>query len=71
MSKVIKQNRELIAVEMEAYAVMSAVEYSTSSAKAVIIKSVCDFGTSAKDDRWQKYAAFTSARFFFEFFQTL
>ncbi len=63
------QNKDLIGLEMEAYAVMSAVEYSVnSSPKALVIKSVCDFADEHKDDKWQKYASFTSAMTFYYFF---
>lgn len=59
------QNRELIAVEMEAYAVMAAADYGRKpSPIPIVIKSVCDFADAEKSDDWQDYAAFTSARFF-------
>lgn len=65
MSDIEKQNRNLIAVEMEAYAVMAAAEYTNQPALSpIVIKSVCDFGDSTKHSKWQKYAAFTSASFF-------
>jgi len=58
------QNRELIAIEMEAYAVMAAVEYaSTPKPTAIAIKSVCDYADEKKCDDWQAYAAYTSAAF--------
>ncbi|AIO45992.1 hypothetical protein K6Y76_02025 [Burkholderia cenocepacia] len=59
------QNRELIAVEMEAYAVMAAADYGRKpSPIPIVIKSVCDFADAEKSDDWQDYASFTSARFF-------
>lgn len=59
------QNRELIGVEMEAYAVMAAADYAVGPQPTpVAIKSVCDFADAQKSDDWQAYAAFTSARFF-------
>jgi nucleoside phosphorylase len=58
------QNRDVIAIEMEAYGVMAASEYLPQPPpKVAAIKSVCDFADPLKDDRWQKYAAYTSARF--------
>jgi len=58
------QQREVVAIEMEAYAVMAAVEYASNpTPKAIVIKSVCDFADSAKNDHWQSYAAYTSAAF--------
>lgn len=65
MSDIEQQNRDTIAVEMEAYGVMAASEYASDPApKALVIKSVCDFGDSAKHKEWQAYAAYTSAKFF-------
>lgn len=58
------QHRELIGIEMEAYAVMAAAELSSEpKPTAIIIKSVCDFADPDKNDNWQQYAAFTSAQF--------
>lgn len=62
--KLVLQHKDLVAIEMEAYAVMAAVEYTGSSGPmAVAIKSVCDFADAAKNDDWQKYASYTSAAF--------
>jgi nucleoside phosphorylase/CheY-like chemotaxis protein len=59
-----EQNRDLIAIEMEAFAVMAACEYAASPAPlGLAIKSVCDYADSEKSDDWQKYAAYTSAMF--------
>lgn len=41
---------------------------SAPSPKVLVVKAVSDFADSRKNDLWQKYAAFTSARFVFEFF---
>lgn len=59
------QNRDIIAIEMEAYAVMAAAEYALKPAPiAIAIKSVCDFADANKGKDWQSYAAYTSAAFF-------
>jgi len=59
-----KQHRELLAIEMEAYAVMAAAEYANDpKPTAIIIKSVCDFADPQKADTWQKYASYTSSAF--------
>lgn len=64
------QNKDLIAIEMEAFAVMVAAEYSTMGhMHSVAIKSVCDFADADKDDDWQTYAAYTSASFADELFR--
>jgi nucleoside phosphorylase len=63
------QNRELLAVEMEAYAVMAAADYCKAPAPvALAIKSVCDYADAEKSDNWQNYAAYTSASFFHQLF---
>lgn len=70
MASIELQNRGMIGLEMEAYAVMAASEYSNSPRpKPVVIKSVCDFGDSEKHSKWQRYAAYTSAQMFFILFR--
>jgi nucleoside phosphorylase len=62
--KLVLQHKDLLAIEMEAYAVMAAVEYAGMSKPiAVAIKSVCDFADAVKNDDWQTYASYTSANF--------
>lgn len=61
---VVLQHRELAAIEMEGYAVMAAVECAVNPKPiAIVIKSVCDFADTVKNDDWQSYAAHTSASF--------
>lgn len=61
---VVVQHRELAAIEMEGYAVMAAVECALNPKPiAIVIKSVCDFADTGKNDDWQAYAAHTSAAF--------
>ena len=43
-----------------AYAAVNATEPRPCP---IIIKSVCDYADSQKDDRFQKFAAYTSAEF--------
>lgn len=59
----IKANsRKLIGIDMETYGVYYASSVCASpKPKFISIKSVCDFADSDKDDRFQKYAAYTSA----------
>ncbi|MFL2077146.1 phosphorylase family protein [Marinilactibacillus psychrotolerans] len=55
--------RKLLGIEMEAYGVHLAADLSTEpSPQAIVIKSVCDFADSSKNDDYQSYAAYTSAR---------
>jgi nucleoside phosphorylase len=61
---IVEQDIELIAIEMEAFAVMAAAEYSADpNLIAMVIKSVCDYADAEKSDDWQRYAAYTSAAF--------
>ncbi len=65
LNHIYTQNKDLIGVDMEAYAVMAASEYARgSSPKCLVIKSVSDYADSTKGDAWQEYSSFTSATFF-------
>lgn len=67
ITQALSQWRKLAAVEMEAYAVHRACTDAVDPAPLFICaKSVCDFAVG-KGDEWQHYAAYTSARFVFEF----
>jgi nucleoside phosphorylase/CheY-like chemotaxis protein len=58
------QNRKLIGIEMEAYGISYACTHIfESKITPIIIKSICDFGDEDKDDKYQEYAAYTSAHF--------
>ena len=66
--KIKKQSRNMIGIEMEAYGVMYAAKHATKPKPIpIIIKSVCDFADEEKNDGFQNYAAYTSARFLYEF----
>jgi nucleoside phosphorylase len=62
--------RKVLGVDMETYGVFAAAEEaSTPRPEAFSMKSVVDFGDPTKDDKFQKYAAFSSAealRYFVE-----
>ncbi|MCC5084768.1 hypothetical protein [Xanthomonas campestris] len=64
----LQQNRDVLAVDMEAYGVMDAAGYAAGDeeVRAMVIKSVCDFADGEKGDGWHKYAAYTSAAFMHE-----
>jgi nucleoside phosphorylase/CheY-like chemotaxis protein len=56
------QHRELLAVEMEVYGVfVAAADGLKPRPKFFSLKSVVDFGDSAKNDDYHAYGAFTSA----------
>ena len=57
------QNREVCGIDMECYGIFSAVENATAPRPvAVALKSVCDFADPHKNDKVQRFAAYTSAR---------
>jgi len=58
---IVEGHREVIAVEMEAYAVMAAADLCGTT--PLVIKSVCDFADAKKSDDWQVYASYTSASY--------
>ncbi len=61
-------NRKLIGIDMETFGLMySARNFSnTQLTKVISIKSISDFADQRKNDKYRKYAAFTSANFIFE-----
>jgi nucleoside phosphorylase len=63
MDRIKQQQRELLGVEMEGYAVhVAAEEAPEPQPTAFVAKSAVDFGIPGKADTMQAYAAFTSAR---------
>jgi nucleoside phosphorylase len=62
-----QQWRKLAGIEMEAHAVHRACTDTIDPPPMFLCaKSICDFA-EGKDDKWQHYAAYTSARFLQEF----
>jgi nucleoside phosphorylase len=62
------QNRATLGLEMEAYGVYCAARMATRPRPVVAsLKSVCDYGTFLKDDKYQRYAASVSAAVAIEF----
>lgn len=61
---VAQRQRDVIAIDMEAYAVSAAaIGMGLPRPLAVTIKGVCDFADAEKDDDYQEYAANVSAAF--------
>ncbi|MBL8876107.1 MAG: hypothetical protein JNM86_09965 [Phycisphaerae bacterium] len=61
-------NRKLVGLEMETYAVFVAERFARKPRpKVMAIKSICDFADDQKSDEYQNLAAFTSAQYFYEF----
>lgn len=65
---ILTQHRELLAIEMEAYGAFAAgEECSEPRPDTFALKSVVDFADGVKEDRYQAYGAFVSARVLKEF----
>jgi nucleoside phosphorylase len=65
VKSVIRQQKDVLAIEMEAFSIMFACQAAPSPRPhAIIAKSVCDFGDGKKNDWYQPYAAYTSAKIF-------
>ena len=67
VSKVQAVWRKLIGVEMEVYAMYRAAHEALPKPPLfVAIKGVCDYANPKKNDKWQEFAAYTSASFFYK-----
>lgn len=61
-------NRETLAIDMEAYGLMTSVEMSSNTPpRFLVVKSISDFADDEKNDNWQNYAAFTSSNLILEY----
>jgi len=68
VDELVLRNRKLVGVEMEAYGVFTAARDCVDPRpQTFVVKSVCDFGDGEKNDDFQAYAAYTSARYLYEF----
>lgn len=68
LSDIKQHHRKLLGVEMETFGVYYAADHSPEpKTKAISIKSVSDYGDGQKNDKYQKYAAYTSASFVYHF----
>lgn len=62
--QIYSQYGNTVALDMESYAVMYAVEQAmTPKPKGLVIKSVCDYANEEKSDQYQKFASYTSSQF--------
>lgn len=69
VDEILQESRKVIGLEMEAYAIFQAAELAREPRPRVLVaKSISDFANKKKKDDAQQYAAFTSARFVYEFF---
>ena len=63
--QLIKENRRIIAIEMEGYGFDYAISQCDRNIqrKRLIIKAISDFANDEKDDKWHKYAAASAANY--------
>jgi nucleoside phosphorylase len=66
LTKLLENDRKLIGIDMEAYGIYKAAQFHTGTIP-VFIKGVCDYGDADKDDDFQIYASYISARFVFDY----
>jgi nucleoside phosphorylase len=60
--RIVEQNRQLLAIEMEAYGVFAAAEEAaTPPPNALVLKGIVDFADGSKNDDVQPFAAHMSA----------
>lgn len=62
ITNILESNRRLRAVDMEIASFYISCELSNASFDYFAMKSICDFGDPEKDDNFQMYASFTSAK---------
>jgi nucleoside phosphorylase/CheY-like chemotaxis protein len=64
LEEIATADRKVVGVEMEAYSVFVAARLAPEPRPLpFVVKSICDFGDKNKNDDYQRYAAFTSARY--------
>lgn len=61
------RERNVLALDMEAYSVLKGIATKNSRIPGIIIKSVCDFADEEKNDEAHQIAARTSAQFMIQF----
>lgn len=70
LSDIIKQQRQLLGIDMEAYALCFAGENAIKpKPKYFVVKSVSDFADAEKSDKYRKYAAYVSVEVVKQYFK--
>jgi nucleoside phosphorylase len=59
--EIAKGQRKIVAIEMEGYGFSKAVWQSFDRVRHLLIRGICDDGTSKKNDDWHAYAAASAA----------
>lgn len=66
LTKLLENDRKLIGIDMEGYGVYKAGQFHKGTTP-IFVKGVSDFGDAEKDDDYQDYASYASARFVYEY----
>lgn len=56
-------NRKILAIEMEGYGVIEAARQRFEQVRCLVIRALCDYADSTKNDAWHAYAAAVAAGF--------
>jgi formylglycine-generating enzyme required for sulfatase activity/nucleoside phosphorylase/tetratricopeptide (TPR) repeat protein len=56
-------NRKILAIEMEGYGVIASTWQSFEQFRCLVIRGLCDYADSSKNDKWYAYAAAVAAGF--------
>ncbi|MBD2372893.1 phosphorylase [Leptolyngbya sp. FACHB-402] len=56
-------NRKIMAIEMEGYGVIASTWQSFERVRCLVIRGLCDYADSSKNDEWHDYAAAAAAGF--------
>jgi nucleoside phosphorylase len=61
--KIAASNRKILAIEMEGYGVIEAAHQTFERVRCLVIRGLCDYADSTKNDKWHPYAAAVAAGF--------
>jgi nucleoside phosphorylase len=61
--KIAAANRKILAIEMEGYGVIASTWQSFEQVRCLVIRGLCDYADSTKNDGWHAYAAAVAAGF--------
>jgi nucleoside phosphorylase/CheY-like chemotaxis protein len=59
--KIAAVNRKIMAIEMEGYGVIASTSQSFERVRCLVIRGLCDYADSTKNDGWHAYAAAVAA----------
>jgi nucleoside phosphorylase len=61
--KIATTNRKILAIEMEGYGVIASTWQSFEQVRCMVIRGLCDYADSSKNDEWHPYSAAVAAGF--------